>query len=107
MPTNCAVPTCNGEGGFAFPKDDSMKLKWRVAIKREDKDKKSLWMPNTHSRVCEKHFKEDDFALPEYAKYAENFFQHRKMLKPGAVPSIFAEEKPRFSASSRSTCIIR
>jgi hypothetical protein len=99
MPINCAVPTCTGQGGFSFPKDKAMNLKWRVAIKREGQHK-SLWKPTKHSRVCERHFKEDDYILPQYAAFAKNFLQHRRKLKTDAVPSIFSFTRPASGENS-------
>lgn len=57
----CCVPGCSGYGGHKFPKADSLKLKWRVAIKRQDEKTKSLWMPNENSVVCRLHFQDTNY----------------------------------------------
>ena len=58
MPQTCCVPMCDGMGGFRFPKDPSLRLKWRVAIKRVDQNNRTkLWEPWPTATVCEKHFK--------------------------------------------------
>lgn len=54
MPT-CAVPMCATSGGNRFPRDEKMKKAWIIAIKRDK------FEPKTHSVVCQKHFKPEDY----------------------------------------------
>ena len=53
-----------------------MKLQW-INLVRKLKDKPN-WTPWANSRVCSRHFLENDF-VPNHKK---------KILKPDAVPSI-------------------
>ena len=85
MPSYCCVPQCNGLGGFIFPKDNELRKKWLIAIKREDYNK-CLWRPSEHSVVCHRHFKATDFVEPK-VKYGN---KRRKVLHQNAVPSKFS-----------------
>ncbi|ELT94440.1 hypothetical protein CAPTEDRAFT_221915 [Capitella teleta] len=50
------------EGGKTFPKDDVLRKKWIVAIRRRDESNRGkLWSPSASSPVCQKHFTEDVF----------------------------------------------
>ena len=53
--TNCCVPYCSTRGGHKFPKDDHLKNRWIIAVRRQN------WKPNEHSLVCRLHFTEEDF----------------------------------------------
>lgn len=88
MPQYCAVPGCFDTGGFKFPKDEQLRLKWRVAIKREGPRKGGLWMPEDFARVCPKHFKSDDFKIP-IKSIIDVGGKTRRDLKAGTVPSVF------------------
>lgn len=100
MPTWCSVPGCKNTGTFRYPKDKELRLRWCIAIHREDARKK-LWRPSDHGddRVCERHFKDDDIlVLPPI-----NASQGRRVLKEGAIPSIFpfAPAKENANAAAR------
>ena len=83
MPSNCVVRGCRVMGGgFGFPKDPELRLKWRIAIKREN------WEPSVHSRVCGDHFVADDFRESIMASCSRNP-SGRRLLKKEAVPSVF------------------
>ena len=88
MPASCVVPKCGDNGTFGFPTDPKLSLQWRVAIKRLDRDKKTLWKPTPHSRVCANHFKREDFKVP-FDSVAHITGKTRRMLRECAVPSIF------------------
>ena len=60
MPTICCVPACAVSGGYKFPKDVDLHMKWRVAIKRSD-EKKGLWKPGPNDEVCHQHFIASDY----------------------------------------------
>ena len=84
MPNRCCVPGCGGDGGFKFPTDPDLCIKWRVAIKRLGPDK-SLWKPGIHAVVCDKHFKAEDFKEPLHKSIGRT----KRALKDGAIPSVF------------------
>jgi hypothetical protein len=74
-------------GGFTFPTDQQLCLKWRVAIKREGL-RKTLWKkPNERSVVCYKHFNPEDFHVPVQS-YVALVGRVRRSLKPVVVPSL-------------------
>lgn len=56
MPSGCCVPRCSSRrGGHQFPNDPVLRKVWLVAVRRDQ------WKPTAASRVCHKHFKEEDF----------------------------------------------
>ncbi|KAL1418780.1 hypothetical protein MTO96_025665 [Rhipicephalus appendiculatus] len=80
----CCVPKCRSsqqrkQDGVSFheiPADSTSRERWLTAISREE------WVPNTtsnYSVVCSLHFLPSDFK--DGCK--------RRLLKPGAVPSVF------------------
>lgn len=61
MPSSCCcVPGCANRGGHRFPKDDTLKKLWVIAIKRDQKRGK-LWEPTPFSVVCREHFNTSDY----------------------------------------------
>ena len=65
---------------LSFPKDHELRARWVSAIRRTDTD----WDPD-HCGVCELHFREVDF----YQETQKKSERKRKVLKKGAVPTIF------------------
>jgi len=55
----CCAYGCKQRGKFHFPKDLKLKKKWEVALKR------SGFSATHHSRLCQDHFKPDDFCAKE------------------------------------------
>ncbi|KAG8180952.1 hypothetical protein JTE90_024701 [Oedothorax gibbosus] len=93
MVNTCVVPGCRGNYDknekvtlFRFPKDKFQLQKWVSTIPREN------FTPSKHSRVCLRHFKEE-----EIRRHTEAFENGQKLsvalqqprLKDGAVPVIF------------------
>ena len=78
MPTTCVVPGCGGLGGFSFPKDPELNVKWRTAVKKHVAAPGGaggplvLWKPSASSRVCHSHFKPDDFKETLTSVYSAN-----------------------------------
>lgn len=67
-----------------FPTSTQELLKWRVAIRRADPKTKRLWAPDlSRDRVCSDHFLPSDYE-PSCKL---------KILKKGAVPSVFEHGK--------------
>ena len=121
----CSVPLCNstsakctsfgekpvdqsrGAGDFqgeeritfhGFPlNNDNLLQKWTRAIPRDN------WKPSTSSRLCSKHFRQDDFSVQSKdtntwrKKSAQN---QKRRLKPGVVPSLFPDLPSYYSCSS-------
>ena len=83
MPNRCCVPQCGGDGGFKFPTDPDLAIKWRVAIKRLGPDK-SLWKPGIHAVVCDKHFKAEDFKEPMRKSFPSNVIRDVRLVKRSA-----------------------
>lgn len=74
MPQYCCVPGCGLFSGHRFPRDQDLRLKWRVAIRRTDERTKSLWSPGPNDVVCHTHFKVDDYKVTEsgWLKFYQN-----------------------------------
>ena len=89
MPACCSVPNCRIRGkklSVFSMKCDNRSTKWPAAIQKVYSEYKF----EDSFRVCEKHFKSDDF-LPIQSKSEETKSGRRelKRLKKGAIPSIF------------------
>ena len=92
MPNHCVVPGCREYGNFSFPSDPAVHLEWRIAINRMEPDGKTLWKPSPHSKVCARHFKNEDFKTPIDSialRLRCTGKKPKRMLKEGVVPSIF------------------
>jgi len=75
----------------SIPKSVDMRDKWLKAIRQHAPDFK----PTAHSKICSLHFKKSDYTL--------SVVSYRKMLRKGAIPSIFtAARKFVFQFSFRS-----
>ncbi|KAH8024859.1 hypothetical protein HPB51_001772 [Rhipicephalus microplus] len=90
----CCVPLCKSDekkkpAGLSFhelPADADARARWLAAIRRDK------WSPNTtscYTKVCSRHFKEEDFIEGK-----------RRRLKKGAVPSVFEEYPPHLQPKS-------
>ena len=95
MPGNCVVRGCGGRGGFSFPSEPKLRLKWKIAIKREN------WDPSTYSVVCADHFVADDYRETLAASCSRNL-SVRRYLKKEAVPSVFPWGTDIFDPNSES-----
>ena len=84
MPMNCAAVGCSNDGKLSFPRDKKILRLWREAINRQGKHRGSLWAPSPFSKLCHKHFKDDDYRQCETSVVG---FE-RKHLKLNAVPSL-------------------
>ena len=67
MPNNCCVRGCNTDSGFHFPSDPEIREKWVIAVNRQS------WAPKKHTVVCHKHFKPDDFVVPNLTLHGKFF----------------------------------
>ena len=74
---------------FWFLKDKTLRKKWIQRLKRGKSDTRNF-APNVHSKLCMKHFKDDQFVIsPSLAVKIWLSGVGRVQLKPGAVPTIF------------------
>ncbi|XP_031329193.1 uncharacterized protein LOC116160195 [Photinus pyralis] len=78
MPYNCSVYNCNSTTKtiqykfHSFPREAKEKRSWLNAIK-------SGKQPSKHAKVCEKHFRNDDYVVTSLGQW--------KILKKSAIPS--------------------
>ncbi|XP_026726470.1 uncharacterized protein LOC113492935 isoform X3 [Trichoplusia ni] len=79
--TRCCVPSCSEIGSHTFPKDEKLHRLWLKAICRKG------FVPTKFSRLCRKHFTEDDYQV--VSAYTGVVNQH-KYLKKNVVPTLFA-----------------
>ncbi|XP_055944706.1 uncharacterized protein LOC129975640 [Argiope bruennichi] len=96
MPSSCCVPNCRSNytkkspkvSVYQFPRDENAKRAWLSAINRED------FVPTKYSKVCAKHFSDDQFATFREAfndrtgELIQVQLEHRRLI-PGAIPSLF------------------
>ena len=66
MPEYCCVPGCSSAtGGHGFPrqsKSPERRKAWIIAVRRVDQtNHDKLWEPSAASKVCKKHFLEEDY----------------------------------------------
>lgn len=87
----CCVPGCGESGGngvslHEIPADFEVRMKWLKAISRDN------WIPSSnsnYSRVCSRHFTQDDFKQG----------LKKMLLFKSAVPSIFPS-RPKYMQSA-------
>ncbi|XP_055928658.1 uncharacterized protein LOC129959790 [Argiope bruennichi] len=109
MPSACCVPNCKSNytknspniSVFSFPKDENTRRAWISAIKRDN------FVPTKYSKVCAKHFPENQFLTVREAFNTSTgeliqVPMEYKRLVPGAVPSIFPNLPSYFSSESKA-----
>ncbi|XP_044165648.1 THAP domain-containing protein 10-like [Acropora millepora] len=102
MPHNCCVPFCNATSKknkslrfHRFPKKKGLKDRWIAKIRRDEGD---YFAVTENTRVCSKHFCEEDYTVSEDGK------GKKIVLKKGAVPTIFkwsSEKRSRSTFASK------
>lgn len=83
MVLRCCVPRCQNKGRFGFhkfPRDEEHCLKWQYVSRKRNISTK--YLPYSAYRVCEKHFKADDY----------NFRFGKKRLNKIAIPNVYVPE---------------
>ena len=70
---------------FDFPKDKSQ---WILKVKRKN------WRPSRHAILCSEHFEEGAFVQSPSFLESLGLTAGKLRLKPGALPSKFAYDKP-------------
>ena len=60
MPGTCCVPKCSKKNGHNFPRDDTLRKAWIIAIKRDK------WTPKDRSIVCRDHFLDENYTKETY-----------------------------------------
>lgn len=86
---NCTVKSGQGLSMYLFPKDPKFRKIWTLRLKRDG------FEPSEYSKLCERHFEKDQFAINPDVAYNVKFHLKSKMLKPGAVPSVFDYTDPK------------
>ena len=91
MPARCVAAFCSNTHKdsvslFKFPKDPELHLKWVKQVRRTRDD----WTPSPSSLLCSEHFELDCFDSVLAIKESLGFpVQHKCVLLPGAVPTVF------------------
>lgn len=83
MVLKCCVPGCTSKGRFGFhkfPRDEGNCIKWQLKSRKRFLCTK--YLPYSHYRICEKHFKANDYGIR----------LGRKRLNKVAVPSVAVPE---------------
>lgn len=83
MVLRCCVPGCQQKGRFGFhkfPRDGKNCFKWQCASKKRNIS--TEYLPFSAYRVCEKHFRDDDYV----------YSLGKKRLNKVSVPSVLVPE---------------
>ena len=74
---------------FEFPKDEKRRKAWTAKVKRKD------FVPSSTSRLCAKHFTNDQFVVDPILAMSVGYKVKKLQLKPTAEPALFnfAKEK--------------
>ncbi|XP_064652950.1 uncharacterized protein LOC135503334 isoform X2 [Lineus longissimus] len=91
----CVAPNCSsdstkvlkvdGVGYYNFPRDKKARKVWVRRMHRP-----SSWVPSLGARVCSKHFVAGDYLLDPAICRAIGFDPKKRLLKPGAFPTLFS-----------------
>lgn len=84
MVLRCYMPGCTEKGRFRFhkfPRDEKFCKKWQYISRTRNVDTK--YLPKSHYRLCEKHFKKEDYLMS---------CNRSPRLKKNAVPSVLIPE---------------
>uniref|UniRef100_A0A6B0UU16 THAP-type domain-containing protein n=1 Tax=Ixodes ricinus TaxID=34613 RepID=A0A6B0UU16_IXORI len=89
----CCVPLCKasskkGNRLFPFPRDEVRRKIWETQVQRD------RWKVTNGSRICERHFEEDQFE--------QNRQDGRRLLKSSAVPTLFAFRRSDLDGTTQS-----
>ncbi|KAM7297013.1 zinc finger protein 883 [Ixodes scapularis] len=90
----CCVPLCKGSAKkgnrlFPFPRDKVRRKIWETQVQRD------RWKVTNGSRICERHFEQDQFE--------QNRQDGRRLLKSSAVPTLFASSRSNLDGTAQST----
>ena len=103
----CAAFGCYSRSGrdkvgfFAFPSDKTFRNTWIERIGRGSNfgSKNNAYVPNNNSRLCSKHFDENQFSMSDSFLQRIGFEgKFKRQLKPDALPTLFLykyEPQPR------------
>ncbi|XP_043923808.1 zinc finger protein 93-like [Protopterus annectens] len=96
----CSAYGCNNGRKYRgswhrFPKNPERRKAWTQALRRKG------WEPGKHTVICEDHFEEDQFEIPNLIMQSIGFKPLVRRLKPDAIPTIFSF-KPKLTQRSTS-----
>jgi len=94
---NCNTKSGQGFGLFEFPKDEKRRKAWTIRVKRKD------FVPSKTSRLCSKHFTNDQFVVNPALALKIGHKLKKLQLKPGAEPTLFDYSTGKSTDNSRST----
>uniref|UniRef100_A0A3B5LP33 THAP-type domain-containing protein n=1 Tax=Xiphophorus couchianus TaxID=32473 RepID=A0A3B5LP33_9TELE len=91
MPSRCIAAFCSntredGVSLFRFPKEPELLSKWVREVRRT----RELWKPSPTSVLCSEHFELHCFDFVPVLKESLGYsVQHKRVLLPTAVPTVF------------------
>ena len=94
---NCKTGSGLGVGLFEFPKDEKRRKVWISRIKRKK------FRPSKTSRLCAKHFTNDQFVVDPSLAMTIGYKLRKLQLKSDVIPPIFdfeAKKKGNYNADS-------
>lgn len=93
---NCTIKSGQGLSMYLFPRDPKFRKIWTLRLKRDG------FEPSQYTKLCERHFDKDQFSVNPDVANNVGFQVKSKMLKPGAIPSIFDYTNPKEKSLKRS-----
>lgn len=105
----CAAYGCNTDSKvhrismFGFPKKENDNLRRQAWINRLNRGQSATkkFAPTQHSKLCAKHFEEDQFRRSKSFAEEIGFKDFRLHLKPDAVPTIFENPNQKKASKER------
>ncbi|XP_033753037.1 THAP domain-containing protein 2-like [Pecten maximus] len=94
---NGTVKSGQGLSLYIFPKDKTLRKIWTGKLRRQE------FSPSQHSKLCERHFEDDQFAVNPIVLKSLSWTLKRKKLVPNAVPTIFDYKRKIVEAKRKST----
>ena len=95
MPHHCCVPGCTSNSALSpqlafhsFPSNPEERKLWVSKIRRDEAN--GVFVVNDQTRVCSKHFKEDDYHRSDNRRKRKRKSEKTlRWLKKGSFPSVF------------------
>ncbi|KAF3847117.1 hypothetical protein F7725_020145 [Dissostichus mawsoni] len=109
MPSRCVAANCSntnkdGVSLFKFSKELSLRSQWTAQVQRT----RQGWSPSTSSVLCSAHFTESCFDNKPLLKESLGFnVQHKVILLPDAIPSLFKRPKQKSPVKRKTLAIAK
>lgn len=96
---NCTVKSGQGVSMYLFPNDPHLRNAWLTQMKRDG------FVPSQYTKICERHFEKDQFSIHPDIAASVKFKPKAKMLKPGAIPTLFDNQSVKRGATEEPASV--